>query len=186
MLIAPAVTADVGQQAAGLAAYGRGLLLPGSGGELMDPAAQVVQDARAPLEVVHRADAVRIGVVAGRPVIAGGDGYVVAREDDLSGVAVQEPVGEVAAEGIRPVQAALRPPAGQASACGNAVEHQTAHHTVPGFLGLGDHLAQRGRVLLELVGVGEQVPAGTGSVPQGVSSRVLRARATGRCWCRWG
>jgi len=95
-----AVLADVGQQAVGLVADGRGVFLPGAGGEVLYPAAEVVQDARAPLEMVNRADAVRVRPVAGGAVVAGGDGDVVAGEDDLSRVAVQEPVGEVAADGI--------------------------------------------------------------------------------------
>jgi hypothetical protein len=102
-------------------------------------------------------------------VVAARHGDIVAGEDDLAGVAVQEPVGEVSAEGIGEIQSAFGPPADQVPARGDPVEHQAAHHAVPGLLCLGDHLAQRGGVLLELVGVGEQVPARAGPVPQGVS-----------------
>ncbi|WP_234445292.1 hypothetical protein [Streptomyces rimosus] len=55
---------------------------------------------------------------------------------------MQEPVGEVAAEGMGEVESAFGPPAGQVSARSDAVEHQPTHDTAPGLLGLGDDLGE--------------------------------------------
>jgi hypothetical protein len=166
---AAVVAVDVLQQAGRLGADGRCVLGPLAGGEPVDPPAQVVQDTRAPLEVVHARERFRVRLVARCPVVAGRYGHRGVGEDDLAWVAFEEPVREVPAEREGPVQPGLRAPQGQAAVVGDAVEHQPADHLALGGLGPVDHLVERGGVGLEFVGVGDQVPAGTGLLAQGVA-----------------
>ncbi|MFJ6769695.1 hypothetical protein ACIQOV_01715 [Kitasatospora sp. NPDC091257] len=111
----------------------------------------------------------RIGPAAGGAVVAGGHDDVREREDDLAGVTLEEAVGEVAAEREGAVESGLGAPEGESAVSGHAVEHQAAHHRPAVLFGCLGDLAEWGRVRLELVGVGEQVPAGAGLLPQRVA-----------------
>jgi hypothetical protein len=77
------------QQAAGLVPDGGGVLGPGTGGELLHAAPQVVQHTGAPLEVVHHRECVRVRLVTGGAVVAGGHRDPGSDENDLAGVAAQ-------------------------------------------------------------------------------------------------
>lgn len=59
------VAVDVLQQARRLTADGWGVFGPLAGGELLDPSPKVVQDARAPLEVVYTCERVHGRFVSG-------------------------------------------------------------------------------------------------------------------------
>lgn len=86
---------------------------------------------------------------------------------------MQYAVGEVPAEGegvVKPgVRRGVGSPRVEVTVGGDPVEQQPAHHNVSVVLGDRDHLREWRRVLLELVGVGEQVPAWPGELAQAVA-----------------
>ncbi|EST18906.1 hypothetical protein M878_44125 [Streptomyces roseochromogenus subsp. oscitans DS 12.976] len=108
-----------------------------------------------------------------------------AGQDDLARAACRSQVGEVAAERKGVVQAAVKAPAGQASARGDPVEHQPTDDVVPVLCAWAITLEQRAGVVVKRVGVGEQVPARPGADVR-TAVRCWCASARGRRWCGRG